>query len=56
MSAPKLKPVTTEKNSTEIVMQAASLDIWDKKYRLKDKESNPVDVDKSSMYLKFQGN
>ncbi len=52
MSAPKLKPVTTEKNSTEIVMQAASLDIWDKKYRLKDKESNPVDVDINATYLR----
>ena len=52
MSAPKLKPVTTEKNSTELVMQAASLDIWDKKYRLKDKESNPVDVDINATYLR----
>ena len=30
MSAPKLKPVTTEKNSTEIVMQDASLDFGTK--------------------------
>lgn len=52
MSAPKLKPVNTEKNSTEIVMQAASLDIWDKKYRLKDKESNPVDADISATYMR----
>ena len=52
MSAPKLKPVSTEKNSTEIVMQAASLDIWDKKYRLKDKESNPVDVDINATYMR----
>jgi ribonucleoside-diphosphate reductase alpha chain len=52
MSAPKLKPVTTENNSTEIVMQAASLDIWDKKYRLKDKESNPVDVDINATYMR----
>ena len=52
MSAPKLKPVSTEKTSTEIVMQAASLDIWDKKYRLKDKESNPVDVDINATYMR----
>ena len=52
MSAPKQKPVTTDKNSTEIVMQAASLDIWDKKYRLKDKESNPVDVDINATYMR----
>ena len=52
MSAPKLKPVTTEKNSTEIVMQDASLDIWDKKYRLKDKESNPVDADINATYMR----
>jgi ribonucleoside-diphosphate reductase alpha chain len=33
-------------------MQAASLDIWDKKYRLKDKESNPVDVDINATYMR----
>ena len=36
MSAPKLKTIKPTKNSQEIVMQAASLDIWDKKYRLKE--------------------
>ncbi len=29
--------------STEIPYQAASLDIWDKKYRLKDKDGTPID-------------
>lgn len=52
MSAPKLKPVKTEKNLTEIAMQDASLDIWDKKYRLKDKESNPVDADINETYMR----
>jgi len=31
---------TTEKTSTEIDLQAASFDIWDKKYRLKDKHGH----------------
>ena len=31
-------------------MQEASLDIWDKKYRLKDEESNPVDLDVNATY------
>ena len=52
MSAPKLKPVKTENNLTEIAMQDASLDIWDKKYRLKDKESNPVDADINETYMR----
>lgn len=30
---------------TQIKLQPASLDIWDKKYRLKDKQDNPVDAD-----------
>ncbi|MDX8402032.1 MAG: LAGLIDADG family homing endonuclease, partial [Mariprofundaceae bacterium] len=32
-------------DSTAIGLQPASLDIWDKKYRLKDKAGNPVDAD-----------
>ena len=30
--------------STEVEMQSTSLDIWDKKYRLKDKNADPVDA------------
>ena len=52
MSAPKLKTVKTETNVAEILMQDASLDIWDKKYRLKDKESNPVDDDINATYMR----
>ena len=35
MSAPKLKTIKPAKKAAEILMQDASLDIWDKKYRLK---------------------
>ncbi len=49
-SAPKLKTVKAVKKNPEILMQDASLDIWDKKYRLKDKEEQPVDVDIDATY------
>ena len=51
-SAPKLKTVKAVKNNPEILMQDASLDIWDKKYRLKDKEEQPVDVDIDATYAR----
>ena len=44
-SAPKLKTVNAVKKKPQIQMQHASLDIWDKKYRLKDKDQRPVDAD-----------
>ena len=50
MSVAKLKPVKTLPKSREIEMQDASLDIWDKKYRLKDKQMEPVDADISATY------
>ena len=49
MSAPKLKSVNPTDEKI-IPMQEASLDIWDKKYRLKDEESNPVDLDVNATY------
>ena len=49
-SAPKLKTVNTVKKNPQIKMQDASLDIWDKKYRLKDKEQRPVDADIDATY------
>jgi ribonucleoside-diphosphate reductase alpha chain len=52
MSAPKLKSVKSVKNSADIVMQDASLDIWDKKYRLKDKEAIPIDADIDATYMR----
>ena len=30
--------------ATEVPLQPASLDIWDKKYRLKTKQGEPVDA------------
>lgn len=42
MSIEALK-TTGEPGAIEIKLQSASDDIWDKKYRLKDKEGNPVD-------------
>ncbi|MDE0786120.1 MAG: adenosylcobalamin-dependent ribonucleoside-diphosphate reductase [Porticoccaceae bacterium] len=50
MSAPKLKAIKPLAKTKEIIMQDASLDIWDKKYRLKDKESNPIDADIDATY------
>ena len=49
-TAAKLKTVKTTKKSQEIQMQDASLDIWDKKYRLKDKQEKPVDADINATY------
>ena len=37
-------------NSTQIPMQEASVDIWDKKYRLKSRNGNPIDADIDSTY------
>ena len=37
-------------NNTNIELQGASLDIWDKKYRLKDAQGNPVDADIDGTY------
>ncbi len=39
-----------ENQTTEITFQPASLDIWDKKYRLKDKDNNSVDADIQATY------
>ena len=49
-TAPKLKSVKAVRKSPEIKMQDASLDIWDKKYRLKDKQEQPVDADINATY------
>ncbi|ETN92937.1 Ribonucleoside-diphosphate reductase NrdZ [Gammaproteobacteria bacterium MOLA455] len=54
-TATKLKSVKAVKvvNKTPaITFQEASLDIWDKKYRLKDKENNPVDADIDATYAR----
>ena len=43
-----LTPVAT--NVSEIAMQPASLDIWDKKYRLKTKKGQVIDTDIDGTY------
>ncbi|MDA9919479.1 adenosylcobalamin-dependent ribonucleoside-diphosphate reductase [Porticoccaceae bacterium] len=52
MSATRLKTVKPSKATQEIKMQDASLDIWDKKYRLKDKSEQPVDKDINATYMR----
>ena len=52
MSATRLKTVKPTKATQEIEMQDASLDIWDKKYRLKDKSEQPVDKDINATYMR----
>ena len=52
MSATKLKSVKAIDSSLAIEMQEASLDIWDKKYRLKDKQEKPVDQDIEATYTR----
>ncbi len=50
MSIAKLTTVKSISAVREIEMQDASLDIWDKKYRLKDKQMEPVDADIDATY------
>ncbi|MGB1868014.1 MAG: adenosylcobalamin-dependent ribonucleoside-diphosphate reductase [Porticoccaceae bacterium] len=52
MSATRLKTVKPTTATQEIEMQDASLDIWDKKYRLKDKSEQPVDKDINATYMR----
>jgi ribonucleoside-diphosphate reductase alpha chain len=52
MSATRLKTVKPTAAKQEIEMQDASLDIWDKKYRLKDKSEQPVDKDINATYMR----
>ena len=48
MAETKLKPVVKEQSPVEL--QSASLDIWDKKYRLKSKDGVPIDQDIDATY------
>ena len=52
MSATILQSVKPALATKQIEMQDASLDIWDKKYRLKDKSANPVDADINATYMR----
>ena len=49
MSTARLEAVATDAKQ-DIPMQPASVDIWDKKYRLKSKQGDPVDVDIDHSY------
>jgi ribonucleoside-diphosphate reductase alpha chain len=49
MSTARLEAVATQ-NEQDIPMQPASLDIWDKKYRLKTKQGEPLDADIDGTY------
>ena len=48
MKAVSLKKV--ELSLDDILLQAASLDIWDKKYRLREKSGEPLDQDIDDTY------
>jgi len=43
-----LELASAKHQDKEVTFQDASIDIWDKKYRLKDKNGNPVDTDMDS--------
>ncbi len=49
MSTVRLEAVVTDKQQ-DIPMQPASMDIWDKKYRLKTKAGTPLDADIDGTY------
>ncbi len=45
-----LELASAKQQDQEVTFQDASIDIWDKKYRLKDKNGKPVDTDMDSTY------
>ena len=51
MNTVRLEAVATDKKR-DIPMQPTSLDIWDKKYRLKTKQGEPLDADIDGTYLR----
>lgn len=50
MSTVRLEAIKTEQPADRIPMQPASQDIWDKKYRLKTKQGDPLDADIDGTY------
>lgn len=50
MSTVRLEVVQTESKQNPIPLQPASQDIWDKKYRLKTKQGEPLDADIDGTY------
>ncbi len=53
MAETKLKPIVNKE--LPIDFQSASLDIWDKKYRLKTKDGEPIDADINATYERVAG-
>ena len=51
-TAPRLEAVRIAAPEGDIPMQPASLDIWDKKYRLKTKQGDAIDADIDATYLR----
>ena len=51
-TAPRLEAVRIATPEGDIPMQPASLDIWDKKYRLKTKQGDAIDGDIDATYLR----
>lgn len=51
MNSLRIEPVISDR-AIEIPLQPASLDIWDKKYRLKTKHGEPVDSDIDATYCR----
>ncbi len=51
-TAPRLEAVRIAAPEGDIPMQPASLDIWDKKYRLKTKQGEAIDTDIDATYLR----
>ncbi len=48
---PAARQANSDRSTTDTIeLQSASLDIWDKKYRLKDAQGNPVDRDLEGTY------
>ncbi|HAI45176.1 MAG TPA: ribonucleoside-diphosphate reductase, partial [Stenotrophomonas sp.] len=52
MSTPRLDLVRNDPRADSVPMQPASLDIWDRKYRLKTQQGEPLDADIKATYLR----
>ncbi|HCV95968.1 MAG TPA: ribonucleoside-diphosphate reductase, partial [Stenotrophomonas sp.] len=52
MSTPRLDLVRNDPRADSVPMQPASLDIWDRKYRLKTQQGEPLDADIEATYLR----
>ena len=52
MSNARLEAVRNDHSSDRVDMQPASVDIWDKKYRLKSKQGENIDADMDATYAR----